>query len=65
MAKRKDHPRSRGENKRIYGEGFFPGWITPAHAGKTLTLLPPFCILKDHPRSRGENYKVGSPGHFR
>ena len=29
--------------------------ITPAHAGKTTSLLPPFSASEDHPRLRGKD----------
>ena len=41
--------------------------ITPAHAGKTLPLLPSSDTLRDHPRSRGKDFSLsrcffGLPG---
>ena len=47
-------PRMRG--KRKDGSGGLKKWgITPAHAGKTLTMTIAACSPRDHPRACGEN----------
>ena len=40
-----------------------PLGITPAGAGKTLTLQPPISPIKDHPRRCGENQFIKQPYH--
>ena len=53
--RKRDHPRSRGENLRCVSFTVFFVGIIPAHAGKTFGSNHSEFPNRDHPRSRGEN----------
>ena len=49
-------PRMRGKAFRV-GRGIDFVGITPAYAGKSITLFNPAVIIRDHPRVCGEKTK--------
>ena len=54
-------PLTRG--KRVLGEGdSLSDGLIPAHAGKTTSAPPRYCMAWAHPRSRGENVSMAPLG---
>ena len=58
--RRGDHPRMRGEHRRIAQENAREIGIIPACAGSTRTSSPGWYQVPDHPRMRGEHLRRGS-----